>query len=285
MPKNRPNNLYDRHQNKRALAKKQRAIAKVFGKLTDRSEASIQTDFVAEPNPELKQGIIIEIKSGIFNVLSDKQVIACKLEKTLPFELAGGLVVGDKVQLEFEDLNQEYLIKSRHPRKSFLARIRGDSTRPGFSESRHVVAANIDLGIIVASAKNPTFHSGLIDRYLVLCQNGAVKPIICVNKADLTSERDPIIDYYKRQLHLNVLEISALTGLGIKQLRRLLYDRISVLVGNSGVGKTSIINALTELELKTQEVSQKNQQGRHTTTSSSLYQLDSQTFIIDTPGI
>ena len=172
-------------------------------------------------------------------------------------------------------------------RENYIARIRRDSTRfSAHQQDEQVVAANIDVGVIVATTKDPQFHANLIDRYLIVMQNGGVKPLICLNKCDLSNERDPILSYYKNELGINVIEVSATTGHGLVELQKELQNKLAVLLGNSGVGKTSIINALNQdFQLKTKEVSAKHKEGRHTTTSTTLHTWRSNSYIIDTPGI
>ncbi|MGX9725978.1 MAG: ribosome small subunit-dependent GTPase A [Candidatus Electronema sp. VV] len=179
------------------------------------------------------------------------------------------------------------IIKAKLMRKNYISRVRRDSARfSGYQSEQQVVAANIDMGVVVATTMNPAFHASLIDRYLIIMQNGGVNPLICLNKCDLTNERDPILMYYKNELGINVIEISAITGEGMEELQEILRGKMGVLLGNSGVGKTSIINALNRgLHLKTKEVSAKNKEGRHTTTSTTLHTWATESHIIDTPGI
>jgi ribosome biogenesis GTPase len=193
--------------------------------------------------------------------------------------------VGDRVY--FEPDNGTGWIKSLVPRKSFLARVRGDSTRfSSFSQTNQTIAANIDIALIVATVVNPRFTPSLIDRYLIICQNGNVNPIICLNKVDLSKERHSILNWYRLQLGLEVIETSTVTGEGIGQLRNYLRNNISVLVGKSGVGKTSIINELIPgANLRTQPIGNKTGKGKHTTAISNLYRWDDESYIIDTPGI
>jgi ribosome biogenesis GTPase len=217
--------------------------------------------------------------------MHEDKVIECKLNKELQFSLGQKIVVGDRVY--FEPDNGTGWIKSLVPRRSFLARVRGDSTRfSAFSQAIQTIAANIDIALIVASVMNPRFTPSLIDRYLVICQNGNVNPVICLNKADLSRERHPILNWYRLHLGLEVIEASTVTGEGMERLRDCLHGKMSVLVGKSGVGKTSIINELIPgANLRTQPVGNKTGKGKHTTAISNLYRWDDESYIIDTPGV
>lgn len=290
MAKDRPNNIYDRHQNKRALAKKERAKARHFGAEKSYEESHETLASWESINEIFKQkseviGTVVEVRISVFYVLYGEDIFQCKLDKKIPFQLGRSLVVGDKVYFEIED--DSGVIKSRLERKNYISRIRRDSTRfSGSNQDEQVVAANIDVGVIVATTMNPVFHANLIDRYLIIMQNGGVKPLICLNKCDLTNERDPILNYYRNELGINVIEVSATTGEGMLGLQGELRGKLGVLLGNSGVGKTSIINALNQdFQLKTKEVSAKHKEGRHTTTSTTLHTWQPESHIIDTPGI
>jgi ribosome biogenesis GTPase len=283
-------NLYDRHQNKRALAKKQRAKTKHFASLKEEEiqQANIDLNFEVNIPPENSSlGILAENRGGHdFYVNYQNIMILCKLDRKFPFEIGKSLVVGDKVYFE-QDNEDANWIRGMLPRKNFLARMRGDSTRfSAFQQETHVIAANIDIAGIVAPVANPKFHPNFIDRYLIICQNGNVTPLVCLNKVDLTGERHPILVWYKEKLDLKIIETSIITANGLDELRNYLKYKTTVLIGNSGVGKSSIINQLkSDANIKTQTVSSKTGEGRHTTTSSNLYIWYENSYIIDTPGI
>ncbi|MEI2770834.1 MAG: ribosome small subunit-dependent GTPase A [Candidatus Competibacter sp.] len=291
MSRKGPNNLYNRHQNKRALAKKERAKAKSRCETFENTDVNpISWKSFDIPPEELlgeseRIGIVAEVRSGTFSCLTGKELVICKLGKKIPFELGKSLVIGDEVI--YEMVGEIGFIRGRMARRSYLARIRGDSTRfSAASNEEHVIAANVDIGVIVATAAYPNFHAGLVDRYLILCQNGRVKPLICLNKVDLTDVRDPILSYYATELGINVIEASTVTEQGITQLKECLSGTVSVLVGNSGVGKSSLINVLLgDTMIRVREVSKKHKEGRHTTTTSQLYEWNPGSYLIDTPGV
>lgn len=141
--------------------------------------------------------------------------------------------------------------------------------------------------IIVIALVEPTLKPHLIDRYLASAEQGGIRPIICLNKADLVDpvEFQPLVGFYN-QLGVPTFLTSATTGQGLAPLKRLLKDRQSVFSGQSGVGKSSLLNAIQPgLELHVRTVSDVNQKGRHTTTTAQLLRLDQGGWVVDTPGI
>jgi ribosome biogenesis GTPase len=151
----------------------------------------------------------------------------------------------------------------------------------------HVLVANVDQVVIVMALKEPELTPHLIDRYLASAQQGGIKPIICLNKSDLVDpvEYQPIVGYYS-QLGYPTMLTSARSGQGVERLRRMLKGCQSVFSGQSGVGKSSLLNAIQpELGLRVREVSDVNQKGKHTTTTAELIALDFGGWVVDTPGI
>jgi ribosome biogenesis GTPase len=151
----------------------------------------------------------------------------------------------------------------------------------------HVLVANVDQLVIVMSLVQPDLKPHLIDRYLAAAQQGELKPVLCLNKADLTDpvELQPLIGLYA-QLGIPVLLCSAQTGFGIDRLREQLRGRSTVFSGQSGVGKSSLLNAVQpDLALAVKSVSEVNQKGRHTTTYSQLIKLNFGGWVVDTPGV
>ncbi|HEY3779655.1 MAG TPA: ribosome small subunit-dependent GTPase A [Fimbriimonadaceae bacterium] len=193
------------------------------------------------------------------------------------------IAVGDDVVVARTE--QSDVVRQVLPRKTSLSR--PDPDNPNLER---LVVANVDVVVITVSVKTPPLHPRLIDRYLVAIQRGNATPVICVNKLDLLE--DPA----ERALELNKLapyeglgaEIttcSTTTFEGMAKLRQVVEGKTCAFVGHSGVGKSSIINAITDLKLDTGGVSEGYGRGRHTTTASSLYYLPGGTRLIDTPGI
>ncbi len=201
-----------------------------------------------------------------------------RLLKSLLTDERGIVATGDRVWIR-PALNDEGFIERVEPRHGVLTRA---------SRGReHVLVANVDQVVIVMALKEPELKLHLIDRYLASAEMGGIRPIICLNKADLVDpvEIQPIIGYYS-QLGITTLLTSARTGVGVARLRTTLKGRQSVISGQSGVGKSSLLNVIQpELGLRVREVSDVNQKGKHTTTTAELIALEFGGWVVDTPGI
>lgn len=201
-----------------------------------------------------------------------------RILKTLSTDQRHVVAVGDWVRIRTVD-NSEGFIEQIEPRSSAICRtVRG---------RQHVIAANVDQLLIIASAAEPYLKPNLIDRYVICAEKDAIRPIICINKVDLVDPADlqPLVGVYS-QLGYTVLQLSATAKIGIGQLRNVLIDRASVLAGQSGVGKSSLLNAIAPgFELAVRSVSEESQKGRHTTTSARLLPLIFGGYVVDTPGI
>jgi ribosome biogenesis GTPase len=150
-----------------------------------------------------------------------------------------------------------------------------------------VLVANVDQVVIVMSLVEPELKPHLVDRYLASAAQGSIAPILCLNKADLIEPAayQEIIGFYS-QLGVPTFLTSATTGLGVDHLRHQLKDCQTVFAGQSGVGKSSLLNAIQpELGLRVREVSDVNQKGKHTTTHAELIRLDFGGWVVDTPGV
>lgn len=201
-----------------------------------------------------------------------------RLLKTLSTDQRHIVAAGDKVWFRPENQDEGF-IERIEPRRGMLCR-----TSKG---RRHVIVANVDQLLIVASAAEPALKPNLIDRFIVTAEKAKIRPVICINKIDLIDPADlqPLVGVYG-QMGYEILLISALTGFGTDRLRDLVIGRETVVSGQSGVGKSSILNAIEPaLSLRVREVSEENQKGRHTTTTAQLIPLSAGGYILDTPGI
>ena len=232
------------------------------------------------PDVQNTNGLVVSTSGPWAFVYFQGSEQICRIDEKLMVGKSSVLAPGDDVLVEPEE--EQLFIRGLGKRHTKLS-------RPAVKISRikeQVFAANVDLLIVVASVLKPRFKPGLVDRYLVAAEIGGVEPILCINKMDLVEEEPSSVSVY-RDIDLNVIATSCETGQGIGELRDALRGKLSVLAGHSGVGKSSLLNALDpELEIDTQEVSNYNEKGRHTTSTSRLYHLENDKIhIIDTPGI
>ena len=227
-------------------------------------------------------GVVLRAGGHSSDVLcEDGRRYACavrRLLKTLDTEQRHVIAAGDNVLVRPANRSEGF-IEQIEPRHGVLSRAsRG---------RRQILAANIDLMLIVASAAEPRLKPHLIDRLVVTAEQAEIEPVVCINKIDLVVPADlqPIAGVYS-QIGCHVLLLSATRGWSISSLRELVRGRRSTVVGQSGVGKSSLLNSLDPgLALRVQKVSDESEKGRHTTTAAELVELSCGGYIVDTPGI
>lgn len=214
---------------------------------------------------EEQTGRIVRSISGFYDVVLPTGTVTCQARGILRKEGMTPLT-GDMVRVTVQ--RGKGMIQQVLPRKnSFI--------RPA--------VANVDALLIFAANVNPVTEPFLIDRVTAIAGNKGVESILCVNKTDL-DEAEELCGIYSRA-GFRVIATSAQTGAGIGELRRALQGKLTAFTGNSGVGKSSVLNRLCpELRLPTGEVSEKLGRGRHTTRHVELFTLDPETFVMDTPG-
>tara|TARA_Y100000741_G_scaffold92202_1_gene68366 strand:- start:60 stop:968 length:909 start_codon:yes stop_codon:yes gene_type:complete len=235
-------------------------------------------------------GSIIKSTGSWYLIRNDKgEVFNSKLRgkfKISNHNLSNPIATGDEVEFD-EDKNNlgNYIINKILPRNNYLIRKSIKKKNNG-----HIIASNINQAIIISSLKNPFTKSGFIDRFLISCFAYRIPALVIYNKKDLLNNKEKNrlnqeIDYYKK-IGFNSLSISAKFDKKIKKLKSILKNKTSLFIGNSGVGKSTLINRLSyNANQKTSEISKKSNKGKHRTTFSQIFDIDKKTKIIDTPGI
>lgn len=235
------------------------------------------------------QGLVVKNTGSWYSVLADDgQLYEAKVRGKLRLRglrTTNPVAIGDRV--EFEPADDAALITAIQDRKNYVIR-----RATNLSKQSHIIAANVDQCLLIATLKQPETSTTFIDRFLASAEAYRIPVVIVFNKTDLLTEPDEqtwlaaITDLYRR-IGYTVLHTSALTGQGMETLRQTLDKKVTLLSGNSGVGKSSLINYLfPSLHLRTGEVSDAYQTGRHTTTFSQMFPLpEGAGFLIDTPGI
>ncbi|MGL6195912.1 MAG: ribosome small subunit-dependent GTPase A [Thermoguttaceae bacterium] len=222
---------------------------------------------------------------GLLNFVEDENgvIFQCttrRILRTMQTDQRHVVVAGDRVLFRTTpNAGDEGVIERVEPRSGTISRMS--------KNRKHLIVSNVDQALIIASAAEPVLKPNLIDRILITAERAGIKPIICINKIDLVDpvELQPIIGVYA-QMGYKVIPLSATTGFGFDRLKRQVQNRESVVTGQSGVGKSSILNRLDpDLQLRVAEVSRDNQKGKHTTTTAELLKLSFGGYVVDTPGI
>lgn len=234
------------------------------------------------------EGIVIKSTGSWYKVrLANEQSINCRIKgkfRTQDIKSTNPIAVGDKVVLTRED-DGNGIIHEIKERKNYIIR-----RSTNLSKQSHIIASNIDHAYLVITIKKPKTLRIFVDRFLVTAEAYKIPTTIIVNKVDLLNENDE--DELEEWLAIYTLAgykcilCSAETGLNIDIIQNLFKDKTNVVAGNSGVGKSSIINAIDpELRLKTDTISKSINKGKHTTTYAEMFELYNGGYIIDTPGI
>ena len=229
-------------------------------------------------------GKILRASGVQYHVFAENHLFICTIRGKLRKEKAvttNLLAVGDDVWIKPSSHDQG-VIEKVGERRSKLSR-----RHPGKEPKEQILAVNVDYAVIVMASILPDFNLNRLDRYLSAAHSGGITPIICVNKTDLADEAD-----LRRQMAVYndlgyiIVYTSATNGNGIDELKDILRDKVSAFVGSSGVGKSSLINAIQpDLALKVKEIREKFLKGQHTTTAAELLTLDFGGMVVDTPGM
>jgi ribosome biogenesis GTPase len=232
------------------------------------------------------KGLVLRSTGSWSDVLaSDGQTLKCRMRGKIRLEEikeTNPVAVGDRVEFEME--NTEGIINQILDRTNYI--VRQSVKKTGHA---HVIAANIDQALLVATQILPRTSLGFIDRFLVAAESFRIPQVIAFNKKDLLdnesmSVQQQIMDLYKK-IGVTCLETSALED-DQHELSLILKDKITLIAGHSGVGKSTLINKLSpSIQQKIGDISHFSEKGIHTTTFAEMFQLDTRTFIIDTPGL
>jgi ribosome biogenesis GTPase / thiamine phosphate phosphatase len=243
-------------------------------------------------------------RRGIFVRDGSGEELYCGIAKTFRppegYEHTSPLAIGDAVtvalvrdehvdgQVELDRNRMDGMVLRRAMRRTILSRPAPRSAKRNEAwqqRDEKVLAANMDCLLMVCSVASPPLRRGLIDRLMIAAQRGELEPILAINKIDLARPDQTVIEDYRSQ-DVRVVCCSAETGEGLDELSEAIGAKRSVLAGASGVGKSTLVNALIpEADAVTRTVRSKDQRGRHTTSQSRLYDLPGGGLVIDTPGV
>ena len=231
-------------------------------------------------------GLVMRSTGSWYEVQSEGRMLQCRIRGKLRLKgvrSTNPVVVGDWVRVE-DDEQGGYVISAIEPRRNYIIR-----RASNLSKESHIIASNIDQALLVVTLFSPETALEFVDRFLVTCEAYKVPVTILLAKIDLARERMEAVEEFHaiyESAGYRIIEVSATQGEGVEQVRELLRGKTTLLSGNSGVGKSTLVAAVEPgLDIKTGEISQSHHKGKHTTTFSTMYPLAEGGYIIDTPGI
>ncbi len=228
-------------------------------------------------------GTVVRATGSWYDVLHDGATLRCRIRGKLRLKgvrSTNPVVVGDEVVCEAE--GGDCVIVDIVPRRNYVIR-----RASNLSKESHIIAANVDQALLMVTLRSPETPKEFADRFLVTCEAYKVPATILLSKIDL-QDAEAVAEF--RAVYegagYRVLEVSAKEGRGVEEVRELLAGRTTLVSGNSGVGKSTLIQAIDpSLDIRTGEISDSHHKGRHTTTFSTMYPLAEGGAVIDTPGI
>ena len=235
------------------------------------------------------QGLVIKSTGSWYEVITNSgETINCRIKgkfRTLDIKTTNPIAVGDKVEVEREPDQDTGLITTLHPRKNYIIR-----KSVNLSKQAQIIAANLDQAFLIVTLASPRTSLGFIDRFLVTAEAYAIPAVLIFNKLDLFSNDGLEILKEYQQIYEKAgypcYSVSAIEQTNLDQIKQLLKDKVTLLSGHSGVGKSTLINALLPgSQLKTGDISDWSDKGKHTTTFAEMFELPFGGYLIDTPGI
>lgn len=235
---------------------------------------------------ERREGTVIRATGSWYDVAADGETLRCRVRGRLRLRgvrSTSPVVVGDSVNVVCGETG-EWLIEDIAPRRNYIIR-----RASNLSKESHIIAANLDQALLVVTLFSPQTNTEFIDRFLVTCEAYRIPVTIVLNKIDLARTEPQMLDAFERiyrSAGYAIVECSATGGEGVDRIRGMLAGRTTLLSGNSGVGKSTLIGAVEpSIDIRTGEISAAHLKGRHTTTFSQMYPLPAGGAVIDTPGI
>lgn len=234
------------------------------------------------------QGLVTKSTGSWYQVRSGNQTIDCRIKgkfRTKGITTTNPLAVGDVVDFEMEPEQGTGVVTNLIQRKNYIIR-----KSINLSKQAQIIAANLDLALLVVTLASPRTSLGFIDRFLVTAEAYGIPACLIFNKLDLFSDEGLVILAEYQSIYENIgypcYSVSAIEGTNIHEVQNLLKDKVTLFSGHSGVGKSSLINRLLpDLDLRTHMVSDWSDKGMHTTTFAEMFELPQGGYIIDTPGI
>ena len=235
------------------------------------------------------EGIVYKSTGSWYLVKNDNDFFECRIKGKIrlkDLDTTNPIAVGDNVIFEKDSKEEgQGIISEILPRKNYIIR---KSVK--LSKQSHIIASNIDLTLLLITKDNPPTSFNFIDRFLVTCEAYQIPVILVFNKIDTYNEEDlsriSEIESIYKSIDYQCIRISAKYGQGVNKISNYMQNKVCLLSGHSGVGKSTLINKINpELDLKTKEISVSHNQGKHTTTYAEMYDLKENIRIIDSPGI